>query len=84
MPQGRERPIAEMEPLEHYVNFVRDACAMSTASAETTEERVRFIEILWHHANSGWIKPEFLTRAANFICDPERWEEWKRRGGDTF
>jgi hypothetical protein len=72
-----------VESLEYYVSLVREMCAATNASIEATAERVRFIEILWHHAEYGWVNPELLTRAANLICNPGNWDDWKKRGGDT-
>lgn len=45
------------------------ACAMCSSSSP---------------ASNTVSQKEFLNRAINFCCNPETWEDWKRRGGDRL
>lgn len=69
------------ETLKQHLAFVRQASAGE--SQQIIDERIRFAEILWYHAESGWLDKTLITRALNLICNPETWDEWKRAGGDS-
>lgn len=73
---------SEREPLYRFLEFIRAAAKTQGGTDEQIAERIRFAEILWHHSPS-WVHPAFLTRAINFACDPQGWEEWKQSGGDS-
>lgn len=72
-----------MDDLEAYCELVRHAGQLRGDSQEQIEERCRFVEILLIHAKAGWVKQMAVTRIVNFISDPQGWEEWKQRGGDS-
>lgn len=72
-----------MESLEYFLDAV-GAMSHSECGEEIINERRRIMEILYAHAEAGWIKHEALTRLLNFICDPNRFENWKKSGGDRL
>lgn len=82
MPTDQHLP--PQDSLAKSIEFIKFACEKRGDSPEVTQERIRFAEILWHHTKGRWVKKEFITRALNFICNPETWEDWKSRGGDKL
>ena len=72
----------ELEPLETYVEFVRYAGQQREDPHELIDERVRFAEIIYFHAEAHWVNPEVVGRLLNFVVNPEMWDEWKEGGGD--
>jgi len=74
--------VSELEPLEKYTEFVRYAGEQREDPQQLIEERVRFAEVLYFHAEAGWVNPTMLGRMLTFVVNPEMWEEWKEGGGD--